>query len=324
METMDNKKRKYTPRWQGGSKSPARRKKAYNLIVNKADFGPDTDLPIKLAQRLQRRLRRSKWECHTDTVDDWNDFEKVINQAIRKKPFAVIVFGGDGSVRLAASKISRAKGLLGIVPSGLHNNIFLSLFGHIDPEEALNIIRAGYQTKIDAGLANGAFFLGSLATGLLSHMIERQGTRKLPRLALSWAKMAGKAADKTVPRTMTLKMDDHTIEAQPTILNIHLLPYIFTLPIAPAACRDDGRIVMVYDENCTRDKITGFIRALKKDKYQFLEQIKMIRGNSLSISPAEGRTWMMDSEEVEFSGKEVVIEVLHRALRVFGDAPKKK
>ncbi|MEE9442657.1 MAG: diacylglycerol kinase family protein [candidate division Zixibacteria bacterium] len=321
---MDKKKKKYTPRRPGRYKSPARRKKAYSLIVNTADFGFDPDQPVKLAQRLQRRLRRSGWECHTDTVEHWKEFEKAIAQAIRNKPFAIIVFGGDGSVRFAAARISRAKGLLGIVPTGLHNNIFLSLFGHTDAEEALNIIRAGYQTRIDAGLANGAFFLGSLTAGLVPHMINRQGTKKLPRLAMTWAQMAGKAADATVPRTMTLKMDNHTVEAQPIILNIHLLSHVLTLPFAPAAAPDDGRVVMVYDENCARDKITGFIRALKKDKYQYLDKIKMIRGHRLSISPAEGHTWMMDSEEVEFSGKEIVIEALHRVLRVFTNAPRKK
>ncbi|MFH1700819.1 MAG: diacylglycerol kinase family protein [Candidatus Zixiibacteriota bacterium] len=321
---MDKRKRKYTPRRPGGTKPPALRKKAYNLIVNEADFGFDPDQAAKLAQRLQGRLRRSGWECHTDRVDDWTDFEKTIGQAIRKNPFAIIVFGGDGSIRLAASRISRAKGLLGIVPTGLHNNIFLSLFGHTDAEVALDIILAGYQTRIDAGQANGTFFLGSLTAGLVYHMIYQQGSKKLPRLAMSWAKMAGKAADQTVPRTMTLKMDNHTFEAQPKILNIHLLSHVMTLPFVPAATPDDGRIVIVYDDNCPRDKITGFIRDLKKDKYQFLGKIKMVRGHRLSISPAEGHTWMMDSEEVEFSGKEIVIEALHRALRVFTNAPQKK
>lgn len=306
------------------TKPSGRRKRAYALIINRADFCREEDLPTKLAERLQRRLRRAGWDCTLDATGDWDEFEKLIAQSIRRRPYAVVIFGGDGSVRLAATRISRAKGLLGIVPCGLFNNIFHSLYGHDDPEQALDIIRAGYQARIDAGTANGTFFLGSLVTGVVPGIIDQLGTKKLPRMAITWAKMGGRAADEAMPRSVKIKVDFHTFEEQPSLLNIHLLPRLISLNFAPAAVPDDGRLVLLFDRECTRDDIAHYIRDLKKDKYQYIENIHMVRGHRISISPATGRTWLMDGEIVEFAGREIIIEVLDRVLRVFANAPETK
>jgi len=321
---MENKKRSNTKKRTRKLRPVSRRKKAYNLVINLADIGAESEQHEKYAQRLKQRLRRAGWDCFIDICNDWEDFEKSIAKVIRKKPFAIVVFGGDGSVRLAASRIVNAKGLLGIVPIGQSNSIFQSLYGHTDPEEALNIVRSGYQTRIDAGLANGTFFLGSLVSGVVSRMIKNQGETALPRMAMGWAKMAGKAADEFTPRTLTIKVDTYTLETQPYIVNLHLLSHLMTLPFSPASSPDDGRLMLVYDHEGTRDIVTNYIKALKKDKYQYSDSIHMLRGFRISISPVVGRLWMMDSEEVEFSGNEVVVEVLHRVLRVFSNAPEKK
>lgn len=318
------KKQTRRPSRSRDTKSSGRRKRAYALIINRADYCRDDELSTKLAERLQRRLRRAGWDCSLDATGDWDEYEKLVAQFVRRRPYATVIFGGDGSVRLAATRISSAKGLLGIVPCGLFNNVFHSLYGHTDPEQALDIIRAGYQTRIDAGTANGAFFLGSLVTGVVPGIIDQLGAKKLPRMAITWAKMGGRAADEAMPQSAKIKVDYHTFEVQPSLLNIHLLPRLISLNFAPAALPDDGRLVLLFDREGTRDDIAHYIRDLKKDKYQYIENIHMIRGRRISISPAVGRTWLMDGEIVEFAGREIIIEVLDRVLRVFANAPEAK
>ncbi|MEZ5357357.1 MAG: diacylglycerol kinase family protein [Candidatus Zixiibacteriota bacterium] len=305
-------------------KSPSRTKRAYNLVINFAECWKDQDDALRLAKALQQKLKHAGWDCYLDTVDDWDEFEKKVSSAIRQKSYAIVVGGGDGSVRTAAALVARAKRLMGILPFGQFNNIFHSLYGDNDPELGIEIITDGFQQRIDAGLANGTFFVGSLVSGIVPSMMEQLGNNKYPRLAMSWGKMAAKAVDETMPQSTVIKVDSFTFEAQPLLLQVHLLPRLMSLRFASAAGFDDGRLVLVYDKNGNRDMMSQYIRDLRKDKYQYNDGIQMIRGTRISIRPAEGRKWIMDSDPVEFSGNDISIEVLNKAVRVFGLKPKDK
>lgn len=279
---------------------------------------------MKLARRLERQLRRAHRECRLSVASNWEEYGNKVTVAIRSRPFAVVVFGGDGSVRLAASRAVRAKVLLGIVPCGRYNSIFTSIYGHGNPEAALDVVRSEYQRRIDAGLANGHFFLGNLVSGLVPGMVDRIGQKKLPRLTMSWSKLASYAAADTTPRATRMKVDSYTFDAQPLILNIHMLSHLMTLRFAPAAVPDDGRVILVFDRNGDHNMVTRYIRDLKKDKYQYTDGMQMIRGRRVTISPVAGRVWLMDGDAVEFSGNELAIDVLHRALRIFSHATGKE
>ncbi len=317
-------KKRPTGRRPAAKRSTARKKRAYSLVINYAECWNNPDEALNMAKALQQALKKSGWETNLETADDWDDYEKKMSAAIRRRPFAVVIVGGDGSVRMAAARAYRAKRLIGILPCGMYNNIFHSLYGHTDPELAIDIIKEGHQTRIDAGLANGTFFLGSLAAGVVPAMMEKIGEKKLPRMAMTWSKIAGKAVDETMPRTTVVKVDTYTFETQPLILHIHLLSHLMSLRFAPAAATDDGRLILVYDKKGNRDVISHYIRDLKKDKYQYNDGIQMIRGHKISISPSDGRIWLMDSEPVEFTGNEITIEVINKALRIFGNKSKEK
>jgi len=301
-------------------KSKRQQKRLYHLIVNQT-AGNNPENSVKLAKKLERSLKRSGHDAVLHSAVTWDEYVQEVINALRDRPFAVVIFGGDGSVRMAASRIARAKGLLGIVPCGRFNDIFRSLYGHANGEEALEIVRSDHQMRIDAALANGQFFLGSLITGLLPNLIERLDSGKLPRLTLTLSKMAARAADDTIPRTATFKVDSYTFKAQPLVLNFHLLSHLMTLRFAPVAAPGHGRVILIYDEGGTRDKVAHYIRDLKKDRYQYTENFHMLRGQRISVSPAMGRTWLMDGDKIEFTGEEIGIEVLPQILRVFSNAP---
>ncbi len=303
-------------------KSGTRRKRIFQLVVNKA-AGPDGDNSVRLARKLDRRLKRAGRECHLLVANTWDQFGEMVTSAIRSRPYATVIFGGDGSVRLAASRAVRSKALIGIVPCGRFNSIFHSIYGTNDLEKALEIVRSGYQRRIDAGLANGHFFLGSLVTGLVPGMVERLGMRKLPRIAMGWNNLASHAAEDTLRRRTKIKVDSYTFETEPYLINVHMLSHLMTLHFAPAAVPDDGRITLIYDTEGKRDKVAHYIRDLKKNRYQYCDGVHMIRGERVTISPITGRTWLMDGDAVEFSGNELAIEVLHLALRILYYAPKK-
>jgi len=279
--------------------------------------GKNPENAKKLVEKLKRRIARSESEAIVHEAATWEEYKREIAQALRSRPYALVIFGGDGSVREAASRVARAKGLLGIVPTGRHNNIFRSLYGHTDSEAALDIVFSQYQIRIDAALANGNFFIGCLISGLVPVMINRLGEKKLPRLAMTWSKMAARAADETMPRTVKMKVDAYSFKIQPLVLNVHLLSHLMSLRFAPVSIPDDGRVAVVFDKEGIRDSVISYIKDLKKDRYQYNNGIQILRGQRVSISPASGRKWLIDGDEIEFSGEAITIEVLHRVLRVF-------
>ena len=295
-------------------------KNFYCLLVNQAS-GYEPEMSLRLVQKLERWLKRSGCDCSVEIAADWDRFERSLDDAVYKRPSALVVLGGDSSVRLAAERVSRAKGLLGIIPCGKYNSIFASLYRHSDADKAIDAIRIGCERQIDCGMANGQFFVGSLVSGLLPAMIERIGSDRLPRLSMSWSKLAAQAAADTVKRPTVIKVDSYTLQAEPTVLNIHLLPQFLTLPFAPAAVFDDGRMILIYDQEGNREQIAHYIRDLKKQRYQYNDGIRMIRGQRININPAQGRKWLIDGQPIQFSGDELVIEVLPRALRVICPQP---
>ena len=319
---MRRPSRKKRPPKVRSLKSTARAKRVFQLVVNKM-AGNDPENSVKLARKLERRLKRAGRECHTTVADNWDKFGELVNNAIRSRPFSLVVFGGDGSVRLAASRAVRSKTLIGIVPCGNFNSIYQSIYKNVDQEKALETVRSQYQRRIDVGLANGHLFLGYLASGLLPNMVQRLGNKRLPRLAMGWTKLASHAAEDTVRRKTKIKVDSYIFESEPYLINVHMLSSLMTLRFAPVATPDDGRVVLIFDNECKRDIVSHYIRDLKKGRYQYSDGIRMIRGERIAISPISGRTWLMDGDAVEFTGNELAIEVLHRALRIFYHAPKK-
>jgi len=303
---------------------PSRRRKVYQFIINKSVGTGKDDPGLKLAKKLERRLKRSGWDSFIKTANTADEFDRCITTAIREQPFAVVVFGGDGSVRRAAAQVAKVNGLLGIVPTGRHNNIYNSLYGPVDVEAALELIGAGYQARIDLGQANGRVFVGSLITGLVPALIESLGGGKFPRLGMTWSKLAGRAADDIVPKAITMKIDYFTFQLEPHLLNVHLLPNLLTLRFAPIATPDNSKLVVIYDRDASRDVLAHYIRDLKKGSYQYTDAMQIIRGQKIVITPASGQKWLMDGDEMEFSGEELIIEVLPGALRVFSHAPKKQ
>ncbi len=305
-------------------KSAVRKKRAYQIVINELAEGYSVDTQIKLAQKLKRRIASSGFEAEITQTDSWDAFGSAVSTAIRTRPFALIIMGGDGSVRLAGSRVARGKGLLGIIPTGKYNNIYQSLYGNTDCDLALDLIRSEYQTRIDAASANGRFFLGNLITGLVPNMLNRLGDKMPPRLAMSWTKLSSGSIPEVKPKKMKLKMDGFTLEAQPQLFNIHLLPSLMGLRFAPVSIPDDGRLVVIYDREDVGKNISHYIRDLKKNKYQYSDGMQMIRGMTLTIGPAVGRDWLIDGDPIRFAGDKIVVEVHHRALRVFSHAPEKK
>jgi diacylglycerol kinase family enzyme len=121
-----------------------------------------------------------------------DELRSITESALREKPRMIVAGGGDGTVSAVASLLEGTDIALGVLPLGTLNHFARDLRIPMELDQAVAILAAGYQTRIDVGEVNGRTFLNNSSLGIYPGMVrdrERQ-QRSLgrgKRWALVWA-----------------------------------------------------------------------------------------------------------------------------------------
>lgn len=104
---------------------------------------------------------------------------------------AVIVSGGDGTIRTVAGIVAGCGIPLGVVPGGTFNHFAKDLGLPLDVDAAVDVIAAGHMRAIDAAEVNGRVFINNSSVGIYPYLVidrERRRRRGLPKmLAMAWS-----------------------------------------------------------------------------------------------------------------------------------------
>jgi diacylglycerol kinase family enzyme len=124
---------------------------------------------------------------------DGNDLRHAVLAALgrvkRGEADAIVIGGGDGSLRGAASVLAGTEIPLGIVPLGTRNHFAKDLGIPLRLEEAVAKIAAGRVRKVDLAEVNGETFVNNSSIGIYPYMvIDRERRRTRHRLA-KWMAM---------------------------------------------------------------------------------------------------------------------------------------
>ncbi|HEX7532974.1 MAG TPA: diacylglycerol kinase family protein [Methyloceanibacter sp.] len=115
--------------------------------------------------------------------------EKALKQAKRGEIDAVVVGGGDGSIRTVAGVLAGTKVPLGVLPLGTLNHFAKDLGLPLHVEAAAGTIAAGHVRVIDLAEVNGETFINNSSIGIYPYMvIDRERRRAAHKLA-KWAAM---------------------------------------------------------------------------------------------------------------------------------------
>jgi diacylglycerol kinase family enzyme len=110
--------------------------------------------------------------------------ERALVRARRNDIDAVVIGGGDGSVRTAASVLGGTSVPLGVLRLGTLNHFAKDLAIPLKIEEAAAVIATGRTRKVDLAEVNGETFINNSSIGIYPYMvIDRERRRAHHRLA---------------------------------------------------------------------------------------------------------------------------------------------
>ena len=117
--------------------------------------------------------------------------ERARGKVIEGELDAVVVSGGDGTIRTIAEVLADSGVPLGVIPGGTFNHFAKDLKIPSKVDEAIAVISAGALRSVDAGEVNEKLFINNSSIGIYPYLVverERSRTHGLPKLvAMFWA-----------------------------------------------------------------------------------------------------------------------------------------
>ncbi len=178
-----------------------------------------------------------------------HSIEAKIEETVSSRPDVLLVGGGDGSVRCAASRVLGTGTALAILPLGTINRLARDLHIPLAPMEAIHALADGVFRQIDAAEVNGRIFLNNSLLGLPPDISEERQRLRGQSLA---ARIGGYFK---LLRTITashkrieLSIDDETTVRRARVLSLAVSNNLYSHEPTLVFSREklDGGVLGVY------------------------------------------------------------------------------
>ena len=232
-----------------------------------ASFGSTRDVGPAVVQTL----RAMGHEVTSLTEPDFESLIASAKAAVKSKPDALVVVGGDGMVNLGANLVAETKVPLGIVPSGTGNDMARGLGIPIDnTEAAIELLGEALQREarvIDAGrirwtepdgTPGSRWFACALSAGFDAIVNERANLMHHPKGPSRYIIALLAELARLKPRHYRLELDGRVVETDAVLVaagnNVSLGG---GMKITPDAVLDDGLLDVLIVKPLSR---TAFLR----------------------------------------------------------------
>jgi diacylglycerol kinase family enzyme len=247
--------------------------------------------------------------------------ERARQQAIDGKLDAIVVGGGDGSVRTVASVLAGSGIPFGIIPLGTLNHFARDVGIPLDAERAVETIAAGEQRAVDVGEVNGEIFVNNSSIGFYPYLVlERERTRRRKRLS-KWIAMA-----LALPRVLrnlplfrlTIAVEGTVEPCRSPIVFVGNNEYRMNVPRFGRRERLDGGELCVYVAN-TQGRLAMFWLACRciLGLASLQRDLRIFKGASADISARRKRLLVAFDGEVAMMRSPLHYRSRPGALRVF-------
>jgi diacylglycerol kinase family enzyme len=115
--------------------------------------------------------------------------ERALGQAKRGEIDAIVVGGGDGSIRTAAGVLGGSGVPLGVLPLGTLNHFAKDLGIPLQVEEAAATVASGHTRTVDLAEVNGETFINNSSIGIYPYMVIDRERRRARHKIAKWMAM---------------------------------------------------------------------------------------------------------------------------------------
>lgn len=288
------------------------------MIVNpKSGTGlfrsPEERVRRILGEDIELEVRYSEYAGHCGVL---------AKEAVRRRFYAVLAAGGDGTVNEVASQLRGTNVAMGIIPCGSGNGLARHLEMSVDIDNALRIIAADNVVECDYGTANGHPFFCTFGLGFDATVSMDFATMKRRGLA-SYIRSALRKYVTYSPKTYEISTRSGTVTVKAFLLAVcNASQYGNNAYIAPDASIRDGLldITVIHAGNpITRafagvDLFTGYI------KRNILVQTMRVGEATIRHMPGPAH---IDGEPLNMAA-DVKVKCHPAALRLFVDPAKSR
>lgn len=247
---------------------------------------------------------------------------RTIDVALRGKPDALVVVGGDGLVHLAVNALAGSDIPLGIVPTGTGNDLArgLGLPVH-DPDAAVKRVLTalrGAPRLIDVGIVHvGGVerrFAGVISAGFDARVNERANTWTWPKGRARYViallrELVGLRANR-----YTLRLDGSQGERSAVILSLANNAYMGGgMAIAPHASLHDGQLDVVVVEPLSRLRLLRLFPRVFTGAHLSIREVSVVRARRVELD-ADDVIAYADGERL--GPLPIIVEVSEKALAV--------
>jgi diacylglycerol kinase family enzyme len=114
------------------------------------------------------------------------DLQPAVHRAARRRVDAVVVGGGDGSIRSAAAALAGTDMPLGILPFGTLNHFARDLGIPFHLDKAVGVLAGGHVRAVDVAEVNHHVFVNNAMIGSYPRLVEERESHRRRRNIAKW------------------------------------------------------------------------------------------------------------------------------------------
>lgn len=235
---------------------------------------------------------------------------------------ALVVVGGDGTVRSIASVAADTGVAVLQVPLGTENLLARGLQMRSAIEAVVQTLEAGHVIEVDLAQANGSPMVLMASAGLDAEVVEYVTEHRRTRIS-KWLYVQGvlRCLPKHQPPVYALHVDGKCVfeRGQGWIVIANAPDYGGRLDPAPDAVLNDGLLDVVFMPGVTRWSMLAWIARTRFNVHRSVPEVVTCRGSHVRVTFEAPTPWQLDGEapEGERLISELVVELYRAPLKVF-------
>lgn len=288
-------------------------KKKFLLIINPIS-GTIQDKTETVAE-IQGKLEKLQFQLEVCETTGTNDQDKIRKMIVEDHYEAILIGGGDGTVKMVVEAVIDSDHRVGVIPLGSANGLATSL-EIADIEEAIEAITHGDEIQMDAIRINGELSLHLSDFGFNAGMIkkfEEGGERGM----LSYFKSSLAQLFELQPYRFEIAMNNEVLQVEAKMLVIaNGNKYGTGALINPVGKIDDGIFEIIALNPMGAEDLVKLSFALFRGNLDEMESVKIWQTSKAEIANLDGADFQIDGELLG-KVKKVTIEMSDQPIRFY-------